>query len=197
MIKIAITGNIASGKSEVEKYLKSLGFIVCDTDIISHKILETSDEIFNIFNKSEITTNSQIDRNKIANIVFNNRKKLKELEDIIHPLVKQEILKIFENYRNKDVVFISVPLLFKTNFDKLFDDIIFVSAEQNIQLERLMKRNNFSKEIALKRINAQIIETKDINKCKYLINNNSDIRNLYNQVDKIVQKILTKKNGTP
>ena len=179
MLKIAITGNIASGKSAVENHLQKLGYKVFDTDKITHQILETTPEVKKTFGTT--------DRKEIAKIVFSNPEKLKVLETIIHPKVKEEILKIFK--LDEKIVFISVPQLFESGFNNLFDKVIFISANENIRLERLMKRNNFSEEEALKRISAQIKEEEKIPKCDFVIQNNSDIQHLEAEINKTLSTI--------
>lgn len=179
MIKIAITGNIASGKSTVEKIIESNGYKVYDTDKIAHDILANSKEVIEIFG-----TNN---RKEIAKIVFSDKNMLQKLEALIHPKVKKEIENIFSS--ELDIVFISVPQLFETGFDNLFDKIIYVTADKNIREERLMKRNNFTKEDAEKRINAQN-ETNKKEKSDFVINNNSSLENLENQVSEAISILL-------
>lgn len=173
MTKIAIVGNIASGKSTVEEILQQKGFQVYDTDKIAHDILEENKHLF-----PQAIVDGKIDRKRLANIVFNDKEQLKYLESIIHPKVKEFI----ENIENKGTVFISVPQLFEAKMEKLFDRIIFISAPLEIRLERLMKRNNLTKEEALVRINAQMSEEEKIPKCDYVIYNNGDIGNLHAQI---------------
>ena len=105
MLKIAVTGNIASGKSVIEAFLKEKGFEVYDTDEIAHNILETSSEVKTAFSESDIFTNGQIDRTKLGKLVFSDKKLLTKLEQIIHPEVEKELEKldiITENIDNYD-----------------------------------------------------------------------------------------------
>ena len=170
MLKIAITGNIASGKSEVEKFIAQ-DFPVFDADKIAHKFL------------------GNVDRRALGEKIFSDPVARKKLEDYIHPKVKDEILKIFSESQDK-CVFVSIPLLFETGFDKLFDKIIFVQCDDNLRLERLMKRNNFTKEQALKRMNAQMPQDEKINKSDFVIHNNSTKEELAEQVNELLKKFL-------
>ena len=170
MLKIAITGNIASGKSEVEKIIAQ-DFPVFDADKIAHKFL------------------GNVDRRALGEKVFSDPIARKKLEEYIHPKVKDEILKIFCESQEK-CVFVSIPLLFETGFDKLFDKIIFVQCDDKLRLERLMKRNNFTKEQALKRMNAQMPQDDKINKSDFVIHNNSTKEELAAQVNELLKKIL-------
>ena len=185
MIKVAIAGNIASGKSEVEKILKEKGYKVFDTDKIAHKILETSATVIEAFKMHDILDNGIISRKKLGQLVFNNPELKQLLESIVHPLVKNEINKIFEIYNNEKYVFISIPLIFEANMQNLFDKIIFVYCNDDIRLKRLMKRNNLTEEEAKQRINSQIPQDKKIKKCDYVIKNEATIDNLRSQIEKI------------
>ena len=187
MIKIAITGNIASGKSAVEKLLSAKGFTVYDTDKIAHEILENSNEVRLAFKDFDILTNDKIDRKKLGDIVFSNKNLLQKLESIVHPLVKNKLLEIFE--KDDFIVFVSVPQLFEAGFETLFDKIVFITAPEETRLERLMGRNNLTREDALKRIAAQEKDETKIPKCNFVIQNNADLTNLERQVNGLLASI--------
>jgi dephospho-CoA kinase len=179
MLKIAIVGNIASGKSTVEDFIKAKGYKVYDTDKIAHEILASNKSVIDEFGTNE--------RAKLAKIVFSEPEKLKKLEEIVHPLVKEEILGIFEN--NFNIVFISVPQLFEAGFESLFDKIIYITADKDIRKNRLIRHNNFTEEEALRRIDAQK-ETNKKEKADFVIENNSTIFELETYIDYVLKEIL-------
>lgn len=195
MLKIAITGNIASGKSQVEKRLEDLNYIVLDTDKINNDLLlnnkQTQQEIISTFKNYDITDNKNISKEKLGNIVFNNKIEKTKLENILHKRILERIEKYCQEFSNQKMIFISVPLLFEAKWEKYFDKIIFVSADEKTRLERLMARNNLTKEQALLRINSQEKENDKIEKSDFVIYNNSDLSNLNNQINDILSKITT------
>ena len=194
MIKVAITGNIASGKSQVEKILLSLGYKVADTDKINHFILLTDmsaiNEIKNSFSDDDILDeNGVISREKLGKIVFSKDEKKEILESILHKRITAKVIEFFNRNENEKMVFVAVPLLFETHNEYLFDKIIFVSADEDIRLKRLMERNNYSQKYAKVRIASQLPEIEKIKKAYYVIYNNSDFISLRNQVNDVVNKL--------
>lgn len=191
MIKVAITGNIASGKSEVEKILKNRGMTVLDTDAIAHKILdEKKSLLIDKFKGYDITENDVISREKLGKLVFNNVDLKKKLENIVHPLIKQYIYDYFDENKNEKLVFVSVPLLFETGMDKIFDKIIFVQSDDEIRLKRLMARNNWTKDYAKIRMNSQNLQDEKIKQSDYVIKNNGSIDDLKEQTDNLIKQLL-------
>ncbi len=184
MIKIGLTGNIASGKTEVEKIFQKKGFIVVDLDKISHQLLEKDDEIKN----RVLDVFKTLKRDELAKIVFSDLNKKKILEDIIYPKLKEYVIKCFKINENKKAVIISGALLYEAGFSSLFDKIIFVDAKKELRLERLMKRNNIDKNAAYKRMDCQ----NDKNKIKadIIIENNSDFNALNDSIDNIIAMLF-------
>ena len=179
MLKIGITGNIASGKSEVEKIISSFGFLVVDLDIVSHKLLENDEEIKSaIFNEFQT-----LERKKIANIVFNNKEKLEKLNNIFHPILKKYILNLFNEASS--TVFVSGALIYEAGFNNLFDKIIFVDSAYETRLERLIKRNNLTVEEAKIRLEKQNTKFKD--KADFIVENDGDIGELKEKIQKILE----------
>ena len=176
MIRIAITGNIASGKSVVEQFFKNYNYPVIDTDFIVHELFKNSQDL-NIqlresFSGYDIYVDDLIDRKKLAKIVFSDTKLLKKLEQITHPFIIDEVLKFFEQNKNEAFTFVSVPLLYEVNWVYLFDKVLLVAANDDIRLHRLMLRRHLSKDDALKRMNAQISQEEKIKFADFVIYNN-------------------------
>ena len=191
MIKYAITGNIASGKTTVEEFFNKYGYEILDTDKISHKILDTNaiEQVVKEFGK-EILTNDKIDRKKLGQIVFCDTEKRKMLENIIHPLVKKEILKYFEEKKEEKAVFVAVPLLFEAQMNDMFDKIILVVADDETRLERLIEKRGLSRNDALRRIKSQMSQFAKFEDSDYVFHNNAELDNLENQVKDFCNKIL-------
>lgn len=186
MIKYAICGNIASGKSTAEDILKKHGYSVLDTDLVCHDILNKNNEIKEEFKNYDIFESGCISREKLGKIVFSDNNLKKKLENIMHPIVKQEIENFFNINSDKTQLFVSIPLLFEANMQDLFDKIIFIYANDEIRLKRLIDRNNYSLEYAKIRMNSQMSQEEKIKHCDFVIYNNSSVIDLENQILKLI-----------
>ena len=188
---IGITGSIACGKSTVSNYLKSKGYIVIDADKIGHEALDddyVKEKLIVAFG-NEILEDNKINRQKLGELVFGNSSNLNVLNSIIHPEIRKKILEKIDKNNDKEFIFIDVALLFEAKFDDLVDKIIVVYVDKNTQLTRLMKRNSISKKEALSRIVSQMSPIEKAKLGDYTVNNNLDVINTYEQVDKVLSEL--------
>ena len=188
---IGITGSIACGKSTVSNYLKSKGYIVIDADKIGHEALDDDyikEKLILAFG-NEILEDNKINRQKLGELVFGSSSNLNVLNSIVHPEIRKKILEKIDKNNDKELIFIDVALLFEAKFDDLVDKIIVVYVDENTQLTRLMKRNSISKKEALSRIVSQMSPIEKAKLGDYTVNNNLDVINTYEQVDKVLSEL--------
>lgn len=190
MLVIGITGGIASGKSTVSNKLIEYGYKVLDCDVIAREVSGrkvVKDKIKEVFGE-EYFTGDSLDRKKLGLTIFNNSTLKEELEDIIHPLVVQEMKDEIKNFVG-DVLFIDCPLLYEANLEYLFNKVIVVYISKDIQEERLTSRDNISLEYARRKIESQLPILMKKNRADYVIDNSHGIEKTYEQIDKIVRRI--------
>lgn len=181
-MKIALTGNIASGKSAVQRILEEKGYKVLDTDEVSHKLLTVKNkELYDAFKDYDVFENGEFSRVKLGKLIFNDEILRKKLEGVLHPQIAEEIEK-FEGI-------VAIPLLFEAKMEHLFDKIIMVYTDDKIRLERLMKRNNFTEKEAKARMNSQMPQDEKIKRCDSVINNNGNLEELRRQIVTLLGQI--------
>ena len=187
-----ITGSIASGKSTVVNLLKERGFSVIDADVIAHEQLEIcKGEIVEVFDEQILDETGRIDRKKLGAIVFNEPKKLKNLEQILHPKIKAEIFfKASQLERLGEIYFVDIPLFFekKERYSE-FKNIAVIYAPKELLLSRLMSRNALSLEEAKARVELQIDTEQKKKMAKFIIDNSSDMENLKLELEKFLGQI--------
>ncbi len=180
---IVLTGGIGTGKSTVASFLKMYGYKIIDADKISKNVFEEKKEIIkNLF--------STTDRKKLRDIVFNNKEKLQKLENLILPEVKKRVLDLAKKYENDGVVyFVDLPLFFeKQNYDE-FDKVLVVYAPKELQIKRVIKRDNVTETQAKAILNNQIdIETKK-QKADFIIDNSKDLKHLQKEIENFLNMI--------
>ena len=190
---IGITGGIGTGKSTVSDYLRLKGYNVIDADKISQEVLKETkikERIIAEFGEGilEKTSNnkSDISRSNLRKLVFNNKENVTKLNSIMHPAIIEEIRKQIEQQKMEKLVFVDIPLLFEIKLEYLFDKVALVYANQKIQLERVMKRDNIPKEEALKIINSQMSIEEKKQKSDFIIENEATIEELQNKVEEFL-----------
>lgn len=192
MIKVALTGNIASGKSQIEAFFCHLGVKILDADKIVIDLYQKEsflDEITAKFPHKNLIKNNQLNKGKLIFELFNDKIFKKDFENFIHPIVWEKIEEFFAENKNEKFVIISIPLLFECDWQNRFDKIILATADENIRIERLMARNNVTKEDALKRIAAQLSDVQKIKFVDFIIENNSTFDSLKLNVQKVFEEL--------
>jgi len=189
---IALTGGIATGKSTVASLLALNGMRVIDADTISHEILDASyvwvmDEF-----GSEFVNNKKVDRAKLGSVVFSDLDAKKKLEEFLHPRIRDEIVQRSEKQDSfKFPYLIDIPLFFENNSYEIKNSVV-VYTPSDVQLERFMKRNGYSKEESLNRINTQMPIDKKKEKATWVIDNSQNLKHLQQEVEDFVEKIKAK-----
>ena len=160
---IGLTGGLASGKSTVTKTLEKLGAIIIDSDELAHSIMQPYkpawNDIVKLFGTEILNSDETINRDLLGQIVFNDAKKLKELNQITHWRIAErykEDLRVIKKENPNAIVVMEIPLLYETHAERICDEVWVVWVDRETQIERLMKRDNISQEDAIKRIEAQM-----------------------------------------
>jgi dephospho-CoA kinase len=197
MLNIGLTGGIACGKSTVARMFVKNGAHLIDFDRLAHEVQEPEKpawrEVINSFGKEILRPDGKIDRVKMGNIVFADKKKLNKLNKIVHPLVYQEWYKRLEKIGKKEkhaIVLADIPLLFEGKMQHLFDLTMLVLINPEEQIRRLMARNGVSKEEAEKRLNNQMPINEKISLADIVIDNKGSISETEKTVKKIWRELL-------
>ena len=199
MLNVGLTGGIASGKSTVATIFAKHGAHLIDFDGLAHKVQEPEKpawrEVVNQFGEGILQPDNKIDRVKLGNIVFADKEKLAELNNIVHPLVYQEwhvrLGKICKKEKHA-IVLSDIPLLFEGNMQHLFDLTVLVLIAPKEQVRRLMARNGVSKEDAEKRLKSQMPISEKIALADIVIDNEGSITETEKRVRQVWQELLQK-----
>ena len=191
MKKIAICGNIASGKSTVQNILEEKGYKVLDTDEIAHTLLTVKNKpLYEAFKDYDFfDEQGEFSRKKVGQYVFEHKDAEKLLTSILHPQIKAKIQEFFEQNKDEKLLFVGIPLLFEAKMENLFDKIIFVYTDDEIRLERLLKRDNYTVEYAKLRMSSQMPQDEKVKKSDYILNNNGTFEELKKSVDELLKVI--------
>ncbi len=190
---IALTGGIGTGKSTTIKILESQGYQILDADKIAHQLLQ--EHRFKIAQHfgSEILEKGILNRKKLGTIVFQNTNELKWLEDFLHPLIRECMLKkAYELEKNHQVYFLDIPLFFEVGGKKCYpvSKVVLVYAPRVLQIERLLERDKLKEAEILQRLACQMDIEQKRAMSDYIIDNSSSLKDLNKQVERFLKTFL-------
>jgi dephospho-CoA kinase len=197
MLNVGLTGGIACGKSTVARMFVKRGAHLIDFDGLAHQVQEPGkpawQQVINRFGKEILQPDEKIDRVKLGDIVFADKNKLIELNNIVHPLVYQEWQARLEKISKKEkhaIILSDIPLLFEVNMQHLFDLTILVLIGPDEQISRLTARNGVCREEAEKRLNSQMPISEKISLADIVIDNKGSMSETERRVRQIWLELL-------
>ncbi|PAT01184.1 dephospho-CoA kinase [Candidatus Izimaplasma bacterium ZiA1] len=197
-IIIGLTGGIASGKTTVSNMFIEKNIPVIDTDKIAKELLsidtEAYNEIIEMCGDDIKLSNNEINRKKLATIIFSNEEIRNRLNLIVHPRVKKIMMSEVARYKQMEVkiIVIDVPLLFESGFDKYVDETITVFVNFENQLDRLMSRDQIDLEYANLKIKSQLPLSEKVKRSTYVIDNSLSILETKKQFLEVLEKVESK-----
>lgn len=189
---IGLTGSIASGKSTVANMLSEMGFPIIDADLVARIVVEkgtaTLETIKEIFGTQVIHEDGTLNREELGALIFSDPSKRKQLNDIMHPAIREEMLVQRQQLvqQGNPVIIMDIPLLFESRLQSFVDKILVVTVTEQKQLERLMARNGFTHEEARLRIQSQLPLSVKEEGADAVIYNNETIEETKQQLLKIL-----------
>ncbi len=196
MLKVGLTGSIAVGKSYVCEIFRELGAFVLDADQTSREVVQPNTKglrlITKEFGSEVLNPNGELDRIKLGAIVFADEEKRQLLNSIVHPLViekQNEWLRQIESEKTDAICIIDAALIIESGGYKRFDKLIVVWCDSDIQLKRLMLRNNLSAEDAFKRINSQMPQDEKKNYADYSIDTSDGFESAEQQTFEVFDQL--------
>jgi len=197
MLKVGLTGGIASGKNIISDYFGTLGAPIYDTDLISRELTVFPNDgfqaILSLFGKNFLVSENEIDRNKIKRHIFSNPSEKARLESVLHPLIHNSLTEQLKKC-SKNYCIIVVPLLFETNFIELMDTTIVAHCSKALQLKRLIARDKIEKELAIKIIESQASEDERVKKADVIVDTEKNIIDIHNQITELHHRFTKIKN---
>ena len=190
---IGLTGSIASGKSTVSLMFDDFNIPVIDADKLSRIVVNPGEKAYNdiikTFGYDILREDKSLDRKKLGSIVFADEKKRKKLNEIVHPAVREKMLKQRDAFIEAGAacVVLDIPLLFESKLTHFVDKIIVVYVDEMVQLNRLMKRDGYTEEEAKQRIDSQLSVREKAQMADAVINNNGSKDKSFRQLTNILK----------
>lgn len=198
---VALSGGIASGKSTIANLFAQLGVPIIDADVIARQVVQIGTEAYKLivkhFSQEILLPNTELDRSQLREIIFNNDHERLWLNNLLHPIIQEQTQIQIAQQTAAYVIWV-VPLLVENNLHNFADRVLMVDTPEQLQLERLIQRDNIDKSLAQKMISSQISSKKRLTYADDIIVNNGDLISLTAQVNKLHQQYLNNfniKNG--
>jgi len=193
---VGLTGGIATGKSTVAKLLQEYGVPVIDADKIYFKLSQNGNSVWNAvrraFGEEYLLPDGEIDRKALGRLVFSDDRAREKLNSVTHPIVKDEMLKIMNEIKNRKdpkLIVMDVPLLFEAGWNQWMDEVWVVAVPEEMQLQRLMERDKITREEALLRIRSQMNIEEKKRMAHRVIDNSQSIYHTKTQIEKILEEL--------
>lgn len=190
---IGLTGGIATGKTTVSNYLKELGYPVIDADVVARQVVEPGTKglrmITDTFGEKVLTSDGQLDRQQLAQLVFTSSEQLQQLNRILQPIIRELIQELISTSKDS-VVVIDVPLLYEQHYEELCDVVMVVSVQPQQQLERLMNRNHLTMDEAKNRVTSQMPLSSKERLADVVIDNNGSVEETRQQVKRWLNQVV-------
>lgn len=194
---IGIAGGIGAGKSSVARILGELGCIVSESDVLARAALRdpaVRNELVQWWGKEILDDDGQVDRSRVAQIVFADPAQRKRLESLTHPWIEQRRLQHFQHSPQDAPAFvIDAPLLFEAGLDRECDAVIFVDARRAVRLSRVKKERGWEDQELAKREQSQMALDEKRRRADYVVHNNGDWSELHEQVRGILNHIVERR----
>mgnify|MGYP000976211907 CR=1 FL=1 len=191
---VAVTGGIGSGKSLLGKILRKKGYTVIDSDEISRQVCVKGRPghaaVVEIFGEGILDEFGNLDRKKLASIVFSDEGKLRLLNGILHPIIERELSRQLKEHEGEELVFVLIPLLFELGWQDRFDYVWLVLADEEIRIARAMARDGARREDIEKRIKNQINHAEKAHLAHNVLYNNSSEEEFKVQIERALDSLL-------
>lgn len=191
---IGITGGIASGKSTVTEFLRQKGFQVVDADAVVHQLQKPGGRLYQVlveyFGEKVLLENGELNRPLLASLIFSNPEEQEWSKRTQGEIIREELAALRNQFaRTEALFFMDIPLLFEQNYASWFDETWLVYVNRDVQLERLMKRDQISKEAAESRLNSQWPLERKISLASHSLDNNGNQEQLIAQVVQLLEEM--------
>lgn len=191
---IGITGGIASGKSTVTEFLRQKGFQVVDADAVVHQLQKPGGRLYQVlvehFGEKILLENGELNRPLLASLIFSNPEEQEWSKRTQGEIIREELAALRNQFAQTEALFfMDIPLLFEQNYVSWFDETWLVYVNRDVQLERLMKRDQISKEAAESRLNSQWPLERKISLASHSLDNNGNQEQLIAQVVQLLEEM--------